>query len=86
MPYGEIRVNSGFMPAEIGRGTLPAGWQVLGIGTFLSGLPFTVYSGVQQTGVGSTGNDRPDQIGVPEFSTSRTVREDYFGRGLDNTS
>jgi hypothetical protein len=62
------------------------GWQVLGIGSFVSGLPFTVYSGVQQTGVGSTGSDRPDQVAAPEFSTSRTVREDYFGRGLDNPS
>jgi hypothetical protein len=66
--------------------TLTAGWQVLGMGTFLSGLPFTVYSGVQQTGVGSAGSDRPDQTGSPEFSTTRTVREDYFGRGLDNAS
>jgi hypothetical protein len=40
--------------------TLTAGWQVLGIGTLASGLPFTVYSGVQQTGVGSQGADRPD--------------------------
>ena len=39
--------------------TLTAGWQVLGIGTFQSGLPFTVYSGIQQTGVGSMGADRP---------------------------
>jgi hypothetical protein len=60
------------------------GFQVLGIGTFLSGLPFTVFSGVQQTGVGSNGTDRPDQVGVPELSTGRTVREDYFGRGLEN--
>jgi len=60
------------------------GWQLLGIGTFLSGLPFTVYSGVQQTGVGAGGTDRPDQIGVPDLSTSRTIREDYFGLGADN--
>ena len=46
---------------------LTAGWQVLGIGTFTSGLPFTVYSGIQQTGVGSQGTDRPDQIGSPGF-------------------
>ncbi len=30
--------------------TLTAGWQLLGIGTFLTGSPFTVYSGTQQTG------------------------------------
>jgi len=66
--------------------TLTAGWQLLGIGTLMGGLPFTVYSGVQQTGVGSSGTDRPDQIGVPDLSTSRTVREDYFGLGTANGS
>jgi hypothetical protein len=65
---------------------LTAGWQLLGIGTFMSGLPFTVYSGVQQTGVGANGTDRPDQIGTPDLSTSRTVREDYFGMGANNAS
>jgi hypothetical protein len=66
--------------------TLTRGWQLLGIGTFTSGLPFTIYSGVQQTGVGANGADRPDQIGIPDLSTSRTVREDYFGLGTRNTS
>ena len=69
----------------LGR-TLTAGWQLLGIGTFQTGLPFTIYSGEQQTGVGSMGTDRPDQIGAPDLSTSRTVREDYFGLGANNTS
>ncbi len=66
--------------------TLTRGWQLLGIGTLLSGAPFTVYSGVQQTGAGAAGTDRPDQIGTPELSTSRTVREDYFGLGDRNAS
>jgi hypothetical protein len=65
---------------------LTGGWQFLGIGTFASGLPFTVYSGIQQTAVGSQGADRPDQIGVPVLSTSRKIREDYFGLGANNTS
>jgi hypothetical protein len=65
---------------------LTAGWQLMGIGTFASGLPFTVYSGIQQTAVGSQGADRPDQIGVPVLSTSRKIREDYFGLGASNTS
>jgi hypothetical protein len=69
----------------LGR-TLTRGWQLLGIGTYLSGLPFTIYSGVQQTGVGSGGADRPDQIGTPQLSTSRATREDYFGLGADNAS
>ena len=62
------------------------GWQLLGIGTALSGAPFTVYSGIQQTGVGSAGADRPDETGKPELSTGRKVREDYFGLGANNAS
>lgn len=65
---------------------LTKGWQLLSISTLTSGLPFTVYSGVQQTGAGSIGSDRPDQIGLPNLSTSRTIREDYFGLGAANAS
>jgi hypothetical protein len=65
---------------------LTGGWQLLSISTLMSGLPFTVYSGLQQTGAGSMGSDRPDQIGTPVLSTSRTVREDYFGLGPANAS
>ena len=65
---------------------LTSGWQVLNITTLTTGSPFSVYSGIQQTGVGSAGADRPDQIAVPDFSTRRTVREDYFGRGANNAS
>lgn len=63
---------------------LTSGWQLLNISTLTSGLPFTVYSGIQQSGFGSAGTDRPDQVGRPVFSTSRAVREDYFGLGADN--
>jgi hypothetical protein len=65
---------------------LLSGWQVLNITTLTSGSPFSVYSGIQQTGAGSAGSDRPDRIGTPDFSTRRTVREDYFGRGANNAS
>ena len=65
---------------------ITAGWEMLVISTITSGSPFTVYSGVQQTGVGSNGVDRPDQIGVPDLSTARKRREDYFGRGPANDS
>lgn len=65
---------------------LTAGWQILNITTFTSGAPFSVYSGVQQTGVGSAGEDRPDLVAQPHFSTRHTSRADYFGRGADNTS
>jgi len=65
---------------------LTGGWQVLNITTLMSGPPFSVYSGIQQTGVGSAGADRPDLIAQPHFSTNRSVREDYFGRGSNNAS
>jgi hypothetical protein len=62
------------------------GWQLLGVGALSTGAPFTVYSGIQQTGVGLNGADRPDQAGIPTLSTSRTVREDYFGLGSSNAT
>jgi hypothetical protein len=65
---------------------LTSGWQLLNITSISSGAPFSVYSGVQQTGVGTNGADRPDLVSTPDFSTSRTVREDYFGSGTDNAS
>jgi hypothetical protein len=65
---------------------LTRGWQLLSISSISSGPPFTVYSGIQQTGAGSNGSDRPDQIAKPHLSSARKVREDYFGRGKDNAS
>jgi hypothetical protein len=65
---------------------ITAGWDLLSISTISSGSPFTIYSGIQQTGAGSSGVDRPDQIGVPHLSTARKVREDYFGLGANNAS
>jgi hypothetical protein len=65
---------------------LTAGWQILGIGTLTSGLPFTVYSGAQETGYGSLGADRPDLLSSPDLSSNREVREDYFGLGANNTT
>ena len=62
------------------------GWELLSISSINSGAPFTVYSGVQQTDAGTNGADRPDQIGTPRLSTSRKVREDYFGLGTNNGS
>jgi hypothetical protein len=56
----------------------------LNISTILSGPPFSVYSGQQQTSAGAGGADRPDLLTMPDFSTSRTRREDYFGRGDNN--
>lgn len=66
----------------LGR-TLTKGWQVLNITTMTTGSPFTVFSGVQQTGVGLGGGDRPDLVSMPHLSTSRAVRADYFGQGAE---
>ncbi len=48
-----------------------------------------MYSGIQQTGYGTVGADRPDQIGTPNLSTAHSStrrREDYFGLGTNNAS
>jgi Carboxypeptidase regulatory-like domain len=66
--------------------SLTHGWQFLNITTLTSGSPFTVYSGVQQTSAGAGATDRPDLVARPDFSTSRAIREDYFGRGANNSS
>jgi len=63
-----------------------AGWQFLNITTLTTGPPFSVYSGIQQTGMGAGGTDRPDLVSLPDFSTGRVIREDYFGRGANNAS
>jgi hypothetical protein len=62
------------------------GWELLSISSITSGAPFTVYSGVQQTDAGTEGADRPNQVGIPHLSTSRKIREDYFGLGANNAS
>lgn len=65
---------------------ITSGWQLLNITTLTSGPPFTVFSGIQQTGAGDGGTDRPDLIERPQFSTSHGNRADYFGLGDDNGS
>jgi hypothetical protein len=68
---------------------ITAGWELLSISTITSGSPFTVYSGIQQTGAGTDGTDRPDQIAKPHLSTAGGAarrREDYFGKGAENAS
>jgi Carboxypeptidase regulatory-like domain/TonB dependent receptor len=62
------------------------GWELLSISSISSGAPFTVYSGIQQTGAGANGVDRPDQIAVPRLSSARKNRQDYFGMGAANAS
>jgi hypothetical protein len=65
---------------------LASGWSLSGIGKISSGLPFSIYSGIQQTGFGAGGGDRPDQVGIPTLTTNGPVKEDYFGRGAGNAS
>ena len=65
---------------------ITSGWELLSIASISSGSPFTVYSGIQQTGAGSNAVDRPDQIATPHLSTARKVREDYFGEGANNAA
>jgi hypothetical protein len=60
------------------------GWELLSISSISSGSPFTILSGIQQTGVGSNGTDRPDQIAKPHLSIARKQRQDYFGEGTSN--
>jgi hypothetical protein len=80
LPFNRV----GFL-RPVGR-KVTSGWQFLNITTLTSGLPFSVYSGVQQTGVGVFAADRPDEVGRPVFSTSRKIRVDYFGLGDANSS
>ena len=77
----------GFFPAR--SRIVTQGWELLSISTITSGSPFTIYSGIQQTGAGTVGADRPDQIGKPDLSTAHSAtrpRNDYFGMGADNAS
>ena len=79
--------NLQFLPSS--AHVLTKGWEFLSISTITSGSPFTVYSGIQQTGYGTVGADRPDQIGKPNLSTAHSStrrREDYFGLGTNNAS
>jgi hypothetical protein len=57
------------------------GWQFLNLTSLTTGSPFTIFSGIQQTGAGNGGADRPDLAAMPHFSTSRAIRDDYFGMG-----
>ena len=67
-------------------GKLTRGWQFLNVTSLMTGSPFSVYSGIQQTGFGAGGTDRPDLLKMPTLSTNRPAREDYFGRGTNNSS
>ncbi len=80
LPFGSLHMLGGLDRRIV------QGWQVVNVSSISSGLPFTIYSGIQQTGYGSAGADRPDQIAQPALSTTRPRHEDYFGRGDNNAS
>jgi hypothetical protein len=81
----DLQLEKAAMLQRVSR-AVTKGWELLSISSMSSGVPFTVYSGVQQTGVGSNSVDRPDQIAQPQLSTARAKREDYFGKGEQNGS
>ena len=83
--FQDLHADRAPLLSHLGKKAM-GGWQMLAIGSVNTGLPFTILSGIQQTGVGAGGADRPDQIGTPVLSTTRTVREDYFGLGDNNVS
>jgi len=81
----DLHLDSTLFLRAIGK-KITAGWELLSISSISSGSPFTVFSGIQQTGAGSNGVDRPDQIARPHLSTARTDRQDYFGDGVNNAA
>jgi len=81
----DLHLDKALWLAPLGR-TATSGWELLSISSISSGAPFTVYSGIQQTGYGSTGSDRPNQIATPHLSTARQNRQDYFGQGANNAT
>ena len=70
-----------WLPARRWIHAIASGWNAFGVITLTSGSPFTVYSGIQQTGAGSSGGDRPDQVGQPNLSTSHAVGHRLFRAG-----
>jgi hypothetical protein len=79
----DLHMDSAHVLRPIGK-KATGGWELLSISSVSSGSPFTVFSGIQQTGAGSNGVDRPDQIAKPHLSTAREDRQDYFGEGVNN--
>jgi len=68
---------------------LTKGWELLSISTITSGSPFTVYSGIQQTGAGNDwrGPAGPDwDTGPIERRQFNPTARRYFGRGVNNAS
>lgn len=81
----DLHLDSAQVLGSISR-KVTGGWELLSISSLSSGSPFTVFSGIQQTGAGSEGVDRPDQILKPQLSTARANRPDYFGQGASNAA
>ena len=56
--FQDLHVDRAPLLRRLGK-KATGGWQMLALGSVRTGLPFTVLSGIQQTGVGSSGADRP---------------------------
>jgi hypothetical protein len=78
----DLHLDSAQLLRPIGK-KVTGGWELLSISSMSSGAPFTVYSGIQQTGAGSNGVDRPDQIATPHLSTARQNRPGLLRRGRE---
>jgi hypothetical protein len=81
----DLHMDSAELLRPISR-KVTGGWELLSISSIGSGSPFTVFSGIQQTGAGSNGVDRPNQIATPHLSTARPNRQDYLGEGANNAT
>jgi hypothetical protein len=81
----DLHMDSAQLLRPISR-KVTGGWELLSISSISSGSPFTVFSGIQQTGAGSNGVDRPNQIATPRLSTARPNRQDYFGESANNAA
>jgi hypothetical protein len=64
--------------------SLIGGWSLNGIGSFWTGYPFTVTSGVDNARTG-TGNQRADIIGNPDLGDNRT-RDQVIGEWISRAA
>ena len=62
------------------------GWELLSISSISSGSPFTVFSGIQQTGarLQRRRSPRPDRHAASLHRAQN--RQDYFGQGANNAT
>ncbi len=59
-------------------GWLAGGWQISGLTTMQSGRPFTVVLSTDTANIGTTGNQRPLQIGDPNLPSDQRSADHWF--------